>query len=78
MNTQENNILTIAEILDLYVNGDIVPAGTARKCYMSEDHKRKNIISWIHDGELKNQALLRGMSMTSAKRDLLQNRSLLG
>lgn len=78
MNTQENKIHTIGEILDMYVNGDIVPAGTARQCYMNDEHKRKNIISWIHDSELKNQALLRGMAKTSAKRDLLQNRSLLG
>ena len=77
MNTQENKINTIAEILDMYVNGDITPAGKARQCYMNDDHKRKNIISWIHDDELKNQALLRGISQTSAKRDLLQNRSLL-
>jgi hypothetical protein len=76
MNTQENNILLLSEILDQYENGEIVPASKARQCYLNELNKRQNIVSWIHDDELKNQSILRGMSKTSAKRDLLQNRTL--
>lgn len=76
MNTQENNIQMLSDILDQYENGEIVPAGKARKCYLTEANKKKNIVTWVHDNELQNHALLRRMSSTSARRDLLQNKKM--
>ncbi len=76
MNTQENNIQMLSEILDQYESGEIVPAGKARKCYLNEANKRKNVITWVHDGELQNHSLLRKMSSISARRDLLQNKKM--
>ncbi len=73
MNTQENNIPTLAEILDKFDNGEIPDEYTAYKYYLTEEDKVKNKISWIHNTELRTQSLLRGMSKASARRDLLRN-----
>ena len=43
----------------------------ARKCYLTERDKHYNKVSWIHNDELKAQALLRGMAKTGG-RDLLR------
>ena len=71
MNTQENNIQLLSEILDQYEAGTLDMTEMARKCYMSEKEKHFNRISWIHNDELKNQSLLRGMAKNGAK-DLLR------
>ena len=71
MNTQENKIPTLAELLDQYDEGKLDMTELARKCYMSEKEKHFNRISWIHNDELKNQSLLRGMAKNGAK-DLLR------
>jgi hypothetical protein len=75
MNTQENNIPTLAELLDKFDNGEIPDEFTAYQYYLTEENKVKNKISWIHNTELKGQSLLRGMSKASARRDLLRNTS---
>jgi len=49
----------------------------ARKYYMTERDKAMNKVSWIHNLDLKNQSILRGMSNQSARRDLLKNNSLI-
>ena len=72
MNTQENNIPTLEELLNDYEAGKIEIGSSARKYYMTEAHKYKNIVSWIHDHELKNQLLLKNMGKRSS-RDLLRN-----
>jgi hypothetical protein len=71
MNTQENNIFTLAELLDQYDDGTLDMEVLARKYYMSEKEKHFNRISWIHNDELKNQSLLRGMARNGIK-DLLR------
>jgi len=71
MNTQENNIFTLAELLDQYDEGTLDMTEKARKCYMSEKEKHFGRISWIHNDELKNQSLLRGMARNGIK-DLLR------
>ena len=71
MNTQENNISTLAELLDQYDDGTLDMEVLARKCYMSEKEKHYNRVSWIHNDELKNQSLLRGMARNGFK-DLLR------
>ena len=71
MNTQENNIFTLAELLDQYDDGTLDMEVLARKYYMSEKEKHFNRVSWIHNDELKNQSLLRGMAKNGSK-DLLR------
>jgi hypothetical protein len=71
MSTTENNIPTLAELLDQYDNGTLDTNVLARKYYMSEKEKHFNRISWIHNDELKNQSLLRGMAKNGSK-DLLR------
>ena len=71
MNTQENNIMTLVEILDAYDNGTLDMSQAARKYYLTEKDKYLNKVSWIHNDELKNQSLLRGMAKQNA-RDLLR------
>ena len=72
MSTQENNILTLAEVLDQFEAGTLDMTEMARKCYLTEKDKHFNKVSWIHNDELKNQSLLRGMAKNGA-RDLLRN-----
>jgi hypothetical protein len=71
MNTQENKILLLSEILDEYDAGTLDMSVSARKYYMSEKEKHFNRTSWIHNDELKNQSLLRGISKHGSK-DLLR------
>jgi hypothetical protein len=71
MSITENNILTLAELLDQYDAGTLNMDVLARKCYMTEKEKHFKRISWIHNDELKNQSLLRGMAKNGAK-DLLR------
>ena len=71
MNTQVNNIKTLTELLDEYDAGTLDIEILARKCYMSEKEKHFNRPSWIHNDELKNQSLLRGMAKNGIK-DLLR------
>ena len=73
---ENEQIFTLAEILDQYEEGTLDMTQQARKCYLSEREKYEKRVSWIHNDELKNQALLRGMSKQSARRDLLRNTSL--
>jgi len=72
MNTQENNIMTLAEVLDAYDEGTLDMTQAARKCYLTERDKHYNKVTWVHNDELKNQLLLRSMGK-SANRDLLRN-----
>lgn len=67
----ENNIPTLAELLDEYQNGNLDMTIKARKYYLSEKEKHFNRVSWIHNDELKNQSILRGMSKHNGK-DLLR------
>lgn len=71
MNTQENNILLLSEILDQYEAGTLDMTEMARKCYLSEREKHFNKSVWIHNDELKNQVLLRKIGK-SGGRDLLR------
>jgi len=72
MNTQENKIQTLAELLDQYEAGTLDMTEMARKCYMSEKEKHYNRVSWVHNGELKNHALLRKINNKDG-RDLLRS-----
>ena len=72
MNTQENNIQLLSEILDQYEAGTLDMTEMARKCYMSEKEKHYNRVSWVHNGELKNHTLLRKMNSKDG-RDLLRS-----
>jgi hypothetical protein len=67
----ENNILLLSEILDQYDAGTLDMTERARKCYLSEKEKHFNRTVWIHNDELKNQSLLRGMAKNGSK-DLLR------
>jgi hypothetical protein len=75
MNTQENKILLLSEILDEYEAGTLDMTAMARKCYLSEKERQYNRVSWVHNQELKNHALLRRMNSKDG-RDLLRNTSL--
>lgn len=71
MNTQENNIPLLQEVLDQFDAGTLDMTQRARKCYMSEKEKHYGRTSWIHNDELKNHSLLRNMSK-NGNRDLLR------
>jgi len=75
MNTQENNVQLLSEILDEYEAGTLDMEQIARKCYLSEREKAAGRVAWIHNDELKNQSLLRRMSKGSG-RDFLKNMKL--
>ena len=72
MSTMPNDIMTLAEILDAYEQGTLDMTESARKYYITEKDKYFNKVSWIHNDELKNQLILRGLSKQGA-RDLLRN-----
>lgn len=76
-NMEQEKILTLAEVLDAFDAGTLDMTQQARKCYMTEKDKAFNKVSWIHNVDLKNQSILRGMSKQSARRDLLRNNSLI-
>jgi hypothetical protein len=73
MSQVENNIPLLQEVLDQYEEGTLDMSVAARKCYLSERERHLNKVSWIHNVELKNQSLLRGMSKQTAKRDFLKD-----
>lgn len=73
MNTQENNIPLLQEVLEQYQSGTLDMTQKARKCYMSEKEKHYGRIGWIHNDELESQLILRGMAKQNA-RDLLRNK----
>jgi hypothetical protein len=72
MNTQENKIALLSEILDEYEAGTLDMTEMARKCYLSEKERHFNRVSWVHNNELKNHVLLRKMSSKDGK-DLLKS-----
>ena len=67
----ENNIPLLSEVLDQYDAGTLDMEQKARKCYLSEKEKHFNRTVWIHNDELKNHSILRGMAKNGA-RDLLR------
>lgn len=76
MNTQENNIPLLQEVLEQYQAGTLDMTQRARKCYLSEVEKYLGRVSWIHNDELKNHTLLRQMSKQNT-RDFIKNKKLL-
>jgi hypothetical protein len=75
MNTQENNIPLLQEVLEQYQEGTLDMTQKARKCYLSEMEKHLGRVSWIHNDELKTHVTLRQMSKQHA-RDFMKNRTL--
>jgi hypothetical protein len=65
------NIELLSDILDKFEDGFLEAGSSARKCYLTEQHKAANQITWIHDHELAGHSLLRKMGK-SAGRDLLR------
>lgn len=75
MNTTENNnIPLLAELLDQYEMGTLDLQERARKCYLSEKEKYFGRTTWIHNDELKNQSVLRGLAKHGGKDLLRQTR----
>jgi hypothetical protein len=75
MNTQENNIPLLQEVLEQYQDGTLDMTQRARKCYLSEMERYLGRVSWIHNDELKSQIVLRGMAKQNT-RDFMKNRKL--
>lgn len=75
MNTQENNIPLLQEVLDQFDNGILDMKQMARKCYLSERERHLGRVTWIHNDELKNHSLLRGMAKQNS-RDFMKNKTL--
>lgn len=72
MNTMQNdNIPLLLELLDQFEMGTLDMQERARKCYLSEKEKHFNRHTWIHNDELKNQSVLRGLAKHGSK-DLLR------
>lgn len=76
MNTQENNIPLLKEILDDYQMGTLDMSQAARKCYLSERERAVGRVSWVHNDELKAHAILRKIAGNNM-RDLLKNTKLI-
>jgi len=66
--------MLLTDILDAYEAGVLDMSEMARKCYLSEKEKFLNRTTWIHNDELKNQSLLRGMAKKGQKDLLKQTR----
>ena len=75
MNTVENNIPLLSEILDEYEAGILDMTPMARRCYLSEKERHYKRTTWVHNEELKSHSLLRRMNSKSGK-DLLRNTNL--
>ncbi len=73
MNTQENDIPLLQEVLEQYQNGTLDMTQKARKCYLSEKEKHFKRVEWIHNDNLEAHLILRGMAKQNAK-DLLRNK----
>jgi hypothetical protein len=69
-----DTIPTLAELLDEYEAGTLDMTESARKYYLSEKEKHFGRVSWIHNDELKNQSILRGMAKNGSKDLLRQTR----
>lgn len=65
------NIELLSDILDKFEDGFLEIGNSARKCFLTEQHKKTNQITWVHDHELAGHSLLRKMSK-NAKRDLVR------
>jgi hypothetical protein len=76
MNTQENKIPLLQEVLNEYEMGTLDLTQAARKCYLSERERASGRVTWIHNDELKGQLLLKKMSGNNTK-DLLKNTKLI-
>jgi hypothetical protein len=76
MNTQENNIPLLQEVLEQYQEGTLDMTQKARKCYLSEVEKHLNRVSWIHNDELEKQIVFRGIAKQNT-RDFIKNRKLI-
>jgi hypothetical protein len=70
----KNNIPLLTELLDEYEMGTLDMQEKARKCYLTEKEKHFGRVSWIHNDELKNQSVLRGLAKNGAKDLLRQTR----
>lgn len=68
---QNDDILLLSELLDQFEMGTLDMQERARKCYLTEKEKNFGRITWIHNDELKNQSVLRGISKNGSK-DLLR------
>jgi len=75
MNTQENNIPLLIEVLQQYADNTLDVSQRARKCYLSESERAVGRVTWIHNDELKNHVVLRQLSKSNS-RDLLKNKTL--
>ena len=68
---KQDNIPLLSEIIDEYEAGTLDMTVMARKCHLSEQERHHNRIHWIHNEELKNYSLLRGLAKHGSK-DLLR------
>lgn len=75
MNTQENNIPLLIEVLQQYADNTLDISQRARKCYLNEVEKMAGRVTWIHNDELKNHVVLRQLSKSNS-RDLLRHKTL--
>lgn len=75
MNTQENNIPLLQEVLEQYQQGVLDMTQKARKCYLSEMERHVNRVSWVHNDELESHLTLRQMAKQNS-RDFLKTRKL--
>ena len=63
----EDEVPLLDVLLDLYMGGDLDLSIKARKCYLNEDHKHYDIITWMHNDELETQIKMRGMAKQNAR-----------
>ena len=67
MSIPENNIMTLAEVLEAYEEGTLDMTALARKCYLTEEHRTKGLATWVHNDELKNHLLFKSIGANNRK-----------
>ena len=68
---ENNEIKLLEDLLNSFDDGLLTPENNAHKCYLTELHQHKGIVTWVHDHELRGHSLLRKMGKSSS-RDLLR------
>ena len=76
MNTHENNIPLLQDVLIEYEMGTLDMTKMARKCYLSEKEKAIGRITWVHNDELKGHMIFKKIAGDNMK-DILKNTKLL-
>jgi hypothetical protein len=63
----EDEVPLLDIVLDMYQAGLLDMTQKARRCYLNADHKRYDIITWLHNDELPSQLTTRNIAKQSSR-----------